>query len=53
LIGCNVHEVVYNPMFSDMTFLLTELLELVEGAESSSFDLRRIHFSTESAFDRE
>lgn len=35
LIGCNVHEVVYNQMFSEMTFLLTELLELVEGKEAS------------------
>ncbi len=35
LIGCNVHEVVYNPMFSEMTFLLTESLELVEGKEAN------------------
>ena len=27
LIGYNVYEVVYNPMFNDMTFLLTEMLE--------------------------
>ena len=26
---------VYNPMFSEMTFLLTESLELVEGNEAS------------------
>lgn len=35
MIGCNVHEVVYNPMFSEMTFLLTESLELVEGKEAN------------------
>ena len=35
LIGCNVHEVVYNQMFNKMTFLLTESLELVEGNEAS------------------
>lgn len=35
LIGCNVHEVVYNQMFSEMTFLLTESLELVEGKEAN------------------
>jgi len=35
LSGCNVHEVVYNPMFSEMTFLLTESLELVEGKEAN------------------
>ena len=35
ILRCYFHEVVNNPMFSEMTLLLTESLELVEGNEAS------------------